>query len=385
MHKLALTVAAGLLAGAASAQDFDLPKQLSWTAYDTGSSGYNQAVAIGAALQQAAGINLRVLPGKNDLSRLEPVRQGRVPFAANGIGTYLAQEGVTSFADKAWGPQKLRVVLNNIGSGSGAGLGVTRAACERVGKPDCEGFTDADMKGLRVAYVKGAPGLNVNAEAMLASGGLTWDDVEIVEFGGNAESWKAMVDGSVDAAYTTTTSGNAYEVDSSPNGLFFPSVDPEDKQAWEMMHAVAPHFVPVKSTLGATLDGTEGKITPNYPYPILVTYDTTDADLAYNMAKAMVATFDAYKDGAPGTSGWALENQVFNWVVPFHEGAVRYFEEAGVWSEEAQAHQDMLVKRQDVLVAAWEELVAEDPENWEEAWAEKRRTALEAEGMPAPF
>jgi len=385
MRAIALTLAAGLAAGAVSAQDFELPAQLGWTAYDTGSSGYNQAVAIGAALQEAAGINLRILPGKNDLSRLEPVRQGRVPFSANGVGTYLAQEGVESFADKAWGPQKLRLVLTNIGSGSALGLAVTKTGCQTAGKPDCEGFTYADLEGLRVAFVKGAPGLNVNVEAWLAYGGLTWDDVQVVEFGGNAASWKGMVDGSVDAAFTISTSGNAYEAESSPNGLYYIPVDPEDTEAMERMKAVAPYFVPVQADVGATLDGTEGKTLPAYPYPILLAYDTTEADLVYNMTKAMVDLYDTYRDDAPGNTGWALENQVYDWVVPYHEGAVRYFEEAGTWTEEAQAHNEALLERQEVLAAAWEELTGEDPDDWEAAWPEKRRAALTEAGMPAPF
>ena len=70
----------------AQANDIELPRQLSWTAYGTGSAGYNQAVAIGAALQNATGTNLRVLPGKNDVSRTEPLRRGRVQFSATGAG-----------------------------------------------------------------------------------------------------------------------------------------------------------------------------------------------------------------------------------------------------------------------------------------------------------
>ena len=41
-----------------------LPKQLAWTAYGVGSAGYNQSVAVGAALKNKMGIALRVLPGK---------------------------------------------------------------------------------------------------------------------------------------------------------------------------------------------------------------------------------------------------------------------------------------------------------------------------------
>lgn len=73
--RLAATAPA-LIAGQAPAGEIRMPDTMAWTAYDTGSAGYNQAVAIGAALQDALGVNLRVLPGKNDVSRTEPLRQG---------------------------------------------------------------------------------------------------------------------------------------------------------------------------------------------------------------------------------------------------------------------------------------------------------------------
>lgn len=70
----------------ASAQTTKLPETLTWTAYDVGSGGYNQAVAIGNALKNKLQVNLRVLPGKNDVSRNIPLRDGKVPFSANGVG-----------------------------------------------------------------------------------------------------------------------------------------------------------------------------------------------------------------------------------------------------------------------------------------------------------
>lgn len=107
------SVAIGLslaLPGVSAAQEVTLPKQMSWTAYDTGSAGFNQAVAIGAELQKAYGMSLRVLSGKNDVSRAQPLRQGRVDFSATGIGgSFMAQEGAFEFAAKGWGPQPFRV------------------------------------------------------------------------------------------------------------------------------------------------------------------------------------------------------------------------------------------------------------------------------------
>ena len=55
-----------LAAGQAAAQA-KLPATLAWSAYDVGSGGYNQSVAIGNALKQKYNVSLRVLPGKNDV------------------------------------------------------------------------------------------------------------------------------------------------------------------------------------------------------------------------------------------------------------------------------------------------------------------------------
>lgn len=130
------------MAGAALAQESGLPDQLAWTAYDTGSAGYNQAVAIGGALKQELGIDLRVLPGKNDVSRNEPLRQGKVPFSATGVGaSFMAQEGAFEFGAKRWGPQPVRMLLANHGN-----INLAVATAEDAGIE-----TYADLAGKRVA------------------------------------------------------------------------------------------------------------------------------------------------------------------------------------------------------------------------------------------
>lgn len=386
MRIISMAIAAGLAAGSLSAQEADLPKQLTWTAYGTGSAGYNQSVAIGAALQEATGVNLRVLPGKNDIARTEPLRQGKVQFSANGVGgSFMAQEAVFQFGAENWGPQPVRILSANNGGTVGLSLAVAAEACEKAGKPGCEGFTYADLKGMRVAWVKGAPALNVNNEAYLAYGGLTWDDVERVEFGGFGDSWAGMIDGSVDAAFASTNSGRAYEAASGPRGVYWPPVDPDNAEGIARMQAVAPFFTPMLAKVGATIDDTDGVQTAGYAYPVLMTYAVQDADLTYNMTKAMNVYFDGYKGNAPGINGWALDKQNFQWVAPYHEGAIRYYKEIGVWSDEAQAHNDNLIARQAALMAAWEELKAEAPSDWEAAWDAKRREALKAGGFAVVF
>ncbi|WP_299566028.1 TAXI family TRAP transporter solute-binding subunit [uncultured Sulfitobacter sp.] len=367
----------GLSATMATAQEIDLPKQLSWTAYDTGSAGYNQAVAIGAALQDATGVNLRVLPGKNDVSRTEPLRQGRVEFSATGVGgSFMAQEGVFDFGAENWGPQPIRVLMANNGGAINLAVGV-------AADMGIEEFSD--LKGKRVAYIVGAPALNVNTEAYLAYGGLTWDDVERVDFGGFGAGWTGLIEGQVDATFASTNSGKAYEAEAGPRGLFWPPIDPDNAEGIARMTAIAPFFTPNKAMVGATIDGTDGYQGAGYAYPVLTATDETDEDLVYNMTKAMVELFPQYDGKAPGISGWSIDKQDMEWVVPYHEGAIRYYTEKGVWSDAAQAHNDNLVKRQEALIGAWDALKETDPEDWEAAWAQARRQALKDGGFEITF
>ena len=325
------------------------------------------------------GVSLRVLPGKNDVARTEPLRQGKVHFSATGVGgSFMAQEGVFSFGAKKWGPQSVRVLIANNGGAINLAVGVAADAGVK---------TYTDLKGKRVAWVKGAPALNVNVTAYLAYAGLTWDDVTKVEFGGFGDSWKGMVNGQVDAAFASTNSGKAYEMAASPRGLVWPVVDHKNTDGIARMQAVAPFFTPNVASVGANIDGGPGYEGAGYAYPVLVAMADQDAELVYSMTKAMVELFDKYDGNAPGIGGWALDKQNFQWVAPFHDGAIGYYKEKGLWNDAAQSHNDQLVARQATLAKTWAELdakgVADDA--WEAEWATARRAALEAGGFDLVF
>ena len=378
--KFALPLALGgalALAHPALAQDVKLPGTLAWTAYDVGSGGYNQAVAIGNALKNKANVNLRVLPGKNDVSRNLPLREDKVHFSANGVGgSYLAQEGLDDFGAKEWGPQKLRMlILNN----SDALLTITTAK-------DAGIKTMADLKGKRVAWVVGAPSLNQNITALLAFANLTWNDVQKVEFGGFGAAMTGIINNQVDAAFASTISGPLYQLQSSARGVQYPTMDHKDKAGWDRVKKIAPFFVPFMGTEGAGMSKDNPVEAATYPYPILITYEKQSADLAYNMTKAMVMYFDDYKAAAPGNNGWDIKRQIFDWVVPYHEGAIRYYKEIGAWKPEHQAHNDRLIKRQDTLAQAWASAQRGAPSDeaaFAKHWQQARLAGLKAAGFEA--
>jgi len=352
-----------------------LPSTLAWSAYDVGSGGYNQAVAIGNALKQKYNVSLRVLPGKNDISRTLPVRSGQVQFSANGVGgSYLAQEGVYEFGAPDWGPQPIRGLL----------LNTSDQVLTVVAAKDSGVKTVADLKGKRVAWVIGAPSLNQNITAILAFANLGWDDVKKVEFGGFGAAMDGIINNQVDAAFTSSISGKAYQIAKSPRGLVYPVISHKDKEGWKRLNAIAPFFFPFMGTEGAELSREQPAESASYPYPILMSYAAQDANLVYNMTKAMVDTFDAYKGAAPGNAGWAVDRQNFAWVTPYHDGAIRYWREAGLWKPEHQAHNDKLVQRQKVLAGTWEQVKKAshaDDKAFERAWMKARADALTKAGF----
>ncbi len=374
---VALMAGAGLGMAQAQTAPPGLPSTLAWSAYDVGSGGYNQAVAIGNAMKQRYGVNLRVLPGKSDIARTLPAREGQVQFSANGVGgSYLAQEGVFEFGAKAWGPQPIRGLMLN---SSDQVLTVIAAKDSGV-------KTAADLKGKRVAWVIGSPSLNQNITAILAFANLTWDDVKRVDFGGFGAAMDGVINGQADAAFTSSISGKAYQLAKSPRGIVYPVISHKDKEGWARMNKTAPFFFPFMGAEGADLSASNKVESATYPYPILMTYERQDANSVYAMTKAMVETYDDYKDAAPGNKGWAVDRQNFAWVIPYHEGAIRFWKEKGLWKPEHQTHNDRLIQRQKVLADTWKTVQAAshaDDKAFEQAWMKARADALTKAGFDA--
>ena len=374
-------IAALALAAAfpAHAQDIKLPPTITLTAYDTGSSGFNIAVAIGKAIKDKQGTDVRVLPAGNDVARLQPLKGGRAQASAMGIGVYFAQEGVFEFAMKEWGPQPLGLMLA-ASACNAISLGVAKDAGVKEIK---------DLKGKRIAMVVGAPSLNQNAFAVLAFGGLTRNDVKLVEFSSYGAAWKGMINNEVDAATASTISGQAREAEASPRGLVYPPTPAADKEGWARLHKFGPYYSPHKATCGVGASPQAPLELPNYPYPIFVAYAAQSPDLVYGLTKAMIVDYPFYKDGAPGAEGFELSRQNFAWVLPLHPGAVRAVKEAGAWKAEHESHQQMLLKRQGVLASAWSAYLKskppEDRDAFRKGWMAARAQALQGAGMDVIF
>ena len=361
------------------AEDIKLPPTMAMTAYDTGTSGFNITVAVGKMMKDKYGSDIRVLPAGNDVARLAPLRSKRAVASAMGVGTYFAQEGVFEFGARDWGPQPLQMLLSSVDC-NGISLGVAADTGVKEVR---------DLKGKRIGFVVGSPALNQNALAILAFGGLTRDDVKIVEFAGYGAMWKGMLNNDADGAVAATISGPTKELETSPRGIVWPPLPKGDKAGWERVRKIGSYFFPHLATCGAAISPQKPVELGSYPYPIYVVYASQSADQVYSITKAMIDGYDDYKDSTPGASGLGAARQTKNWVVPVHAGAVKALRESGQWTAEQEAHNNALYKRQEVLVSAWADYNKGNPPSEEKAfldgWLTTRAAALAKANMPNGF
>ncbi len=371
----AITIAFGAAPFAAStgAQAEDLPRSMTWSAYDVGSAGYVEASAVADALMREHDVRIRIMPSGTSIGRLLPLRTERVQFGWLANEVFFATEALYEFSTQEWGPQDLRVLL-----GRPASFAV--AVAGDVGVTNLE-----DLRGKRVARIQANPSINIKIEAIMALADLTWDDVEVIDVPSYAASLRGLVEGTIDVAGTITTAPTLRELEASPRGLVYPDMPPaEDEEAWDRLREVAPIFEPMEETIGAGLSEDNPAIMISYRYPMITVNADMSDETAYAVTKAVVEAFDLYEDASPAMYRWNVESSgVPPTDAPFHPGAIRYLEEIGVWTDEHQAWNDERQERLDAVISAWDDAMEQALEeqvrgaDWEGFWAEYRAEHLD--------
>lgn len=364
-------VAAALaLPQAHAADEVNLPKSMVWSAYDLGSSGYTDASGMANALQAKYDTRVRIVPSGTSIGRLLPMTTGRVTYGFLGNETFFAAEASEDFASRQWGPQDLRVVL-----GRPSPIGMATSRCGELGIK-----TMADLRGKRIGYVKGNPTQNVKSDAMLAFGGLTQADVEVVWFGGWAQQLPAVLSGQIDVMQNVPSSGQARQIEASPGGLCWPPMPADDKEGWARAQKVASFLNPIQATAGAALSPENPVPMAGYRYPMIATYASTSDDETYALTKALHLTFDMYKGATAAADGWAIDLAGHPpYDAPTHPGTIRYMKELGKWAADDQSWNDARIERMAAVQEAWDTASAEF-DTWREAEIKKGNKVDEEAG-----
>ncbi|NHF74629.1 TAXI family TRAP transporter solute-binding subunit [Paracoccus xiamenensis] len=360
---------AALMTAALPAAAQELPQTMIWTSYDVGSAGYAEASAIADAFGKQFGTRVRIQPSGSGIGRLQPLFQGRADYAFLATEAFFINEGAFDFAVPEWGPRALRAV-----AGRPAGITLITAG-------DAGIDTIADARGKRIAFVAGNPSVNVKCEAILAFGGLSLDDVEVVTFPTYAAAMSSMTRNESDATCTTPTTSQLYELAESPRGIHYAPIEADNQEGWDALLSVLPIMSPSDEDIAAGLPEGEIAKMAAYRYPVITTLPEKTDDEVYAFIKALDESFDLYKDGTATMKRWTLEQSGKPAIdVPFHDGAIRYLKEKGIWTAEDDAWNQKRVEREAALIAAWEEFTAANSglagEEFTNAWMARRAEVL---------
>lgn len=341
IRALALSIGLAVTAGAAGAAEPKLPSSMVWATYDVGSSGFVEASAIADAFGKAYGTRVRLMPSGTSIARLLPLKTGRAPYGWLADELYFATEGTYDFAVADWGPQDLRVL-----AGRPSTFGLATAADSGI-------KSAVDVRGKRVPRIKANPSINIKVEAMLAFGGLTWDDVRVVEVPSYGAALQALVNGQADVAGTTPTAAALYELESQ-RGIAWVPLPKDNAAGWKAITSVADFFAPVTATAGAGLSVEKPAELFAVRYPMISVYaNASDADV-YEFLKALDKTYGLYSSATNAMPGWRLADAgTAPSDAPFHPGAIRYLKEVGVWTERDEAWNTARLARLEAVRAAW--------------------------------
>lgn len=352
---LAGVLAAGIVTSSSPDSRTNPSAQLVMTTYGVGTGTYNDLAAVSDSLTRVQGTQVRILTSDTSIGRVAPLKAGSAQFSRMGDEYYFGFEGIQDFSSENWGPQDIRVVWAPMGN---YGL-MTRT--------DAGIETFEDLKGKKFPRVTANTSINLKLEAYLAYGGLTWDDVEPVDVS-YSDQTEALETGRLDVLFSSAYGSNLEELASTVDVEWL-SMEDDSPEKMAAVNELAP-MVTIGEFSGAP-GMEEGESAKNFAYTVPIsTYAGTDEQRVYDLVKAMDENFDRYENTTPSAGEFALDEVLTEpLVVPFHPGTVRYLEEQGMWTEEAEQKNNELVERQGKLQDGWNAFIGPaDKDNIAQEW-----------------
>jgi len=171
-------------------------------------------------------------------------------------------------------------------------------------------------------------------EGVMAFGNYTWKDVTKVPCSGYIDQLKGIIEGKVDVAFCATVTPTVKEIHAGPHKAGWVVMPHDDKAGWDRLQKLAPWIRQAVCKKAPGLPKGQTMDFGGYPYTLWA-YDHVDPDIVYAVVKGMHKGFDIYKGMHRAMPAWNIKQAVQGRSpVPYHEGAIRYFKEAGVWTAE---------------------------------------------------
>ena len=315
-----------LTAGSAWAQ---LPRSATLGTHGTGTGFNSIGIGIATVASRHTPISVRVQPSAGPPAWLPAMDRGETD-----MGVLTSADAVTSYKGivlykKPYRNSRILVV------GGSLHVGFIVAKDSSIG-------TVADLKGKRVpSDFPGIPIVRLNATALLASAGLTFDDVVKVPVSDLVANFQAFLEGRTDASWQSAASPGVEEANARRGGVKFVAAL-STPEAAKKMAEIAPGTYPSTRKAGSATGIVKDMPLMTTDTYLIATKDMSD-EAAYQVVKALWEYNEELGATHPILKDWQRERMVSDKAfIPYHAGVIKLFKEKGVWSKEMDALQAKL-------------------------------------------
>jgi hypothetical protein len=199
-----------------------------------------------------------------------------------------------------------------------------------------------DLRGRRVVVTfRANAALEQLHRGILATGGLDLDDIDPVTVAGLPEAVAALQEGRADAVPTGLGIALALQADSAlPGGIRYLTMGQDEARLRQIMPGT--RVVTVEPATGGV--GVEAPIRVASMPDMLNTGVHMSDERAYAIVKTIHSNWDRLRAELTQLAGMdSTEIAPDDNMHPYHPGAVRYYREAGLWTETHEANQQALM------------------------------------------
>jgi len=304
------------VAGAASAQTVSI------STLPPGAINNVQTQAIAKVVQEETGLQMRVVTFNSPAASMQAVQERMAEFSfmsTDEVGA--AVNGRDMYGDMKMPDLHLvaRVFPFKVG------IVVTKESGIR---------SIEDLRGKRfpVGWQGFRQGVYLS-EALLAAGGLTYDDVDGVAVTNLIRAADDLKAGRLDATMFAIGAPKMAELDAALGGIHFISL-PDTPEARERMAAVRPEYGIASQAAAPFLHGVEdGSNLMEYGMTVVANADV-DEETAYQVAKTLYENKEGLVAGHPSFNALIPDELASQQPgVSYHPGAIRFYKEVGIWPE----------------------------------------------------
>ena len=199
-----------------------------------------------------------------------------------------------------------------------------------------------DLEGKKVYITQPGAESDIQVKALLEAGGADYSKITDVSFSSIAEVQQGLKEGRAVAVYWTAST---WIQDVATNKPMY-TVEITNEEVAKLNELLPGWgFVPEKMEEGEFGLSTGGD-TLAVPFGLYVR-EGLDEEIVYNLTKTMYENHDEVVELNPQyLTDWSLDRALIAIGAPIHPGAIRYYQEAGVWTDEINAQNEALLALQ---------------------------------------